>query len=317
MRTTLLRAGAPCLRAFASTALTAPALAQPRRRRSSTRSIPTASTCSPATSSSRWSKARSARGEGALSLVRNWPAPPAGPTIGAAALYMRKRRKRRDRRRIRHLFGQRSRSPAATYTSTKANGATLTRPSTAMSTPPADGTEIDLRLERPGRGYLITGPACQRSPNGAAPSRSSIRRPNGMTYTLNWDLREVCLSSPAMSCDEGDHLRALPGRQPAAPIMPSRSTMRPTRPAAASRSRTGIVRTEAQFTNLDGAPASLPTVTYNAVSSTVTDVTDIGGQTWRLTNGGSGGRLTGIRRPGAGIGHRRRSAMLGRRRSAR
>lgn len=60
-----------------------------------------------------------------------------------------------------------------------------------------------------------------------------------------------------------------------------------------------FVRTGAQFTNLDTAPVTLPTVTYSSPGSTITEVTDTGGQVWRLTNG-SAGRLTGIRRPGAG-----------------
>ena len=111
-----------------------------------------------------------------------------------------------------------------------------------------------------------------------------------MTYTLNWDLERR---------QQGGIWFTYPRFRGVANSANYSFTVNylTNTPGSGAPVANWYVRTGAQFTNLDGAPASLPTVTYSAVSSTVLDVTNISGDTWRLTTGAS---AIGIRRPGSG-----------------
>jgi RHS repeat-associated protein len=188
-----------------------------------------------------------------------------------------------------------------TCVSTKSNGATLV----GAGYTSADGTTIGFTSTGPDLGYPITGQyPCQIADPGSCAIPLSIRRPNGMTFNLGWDIVERCLLyDPELNC-------LSPAAYFRLRTVTSSGNYQLTVNYATNNSGSGIPghatppppdwykRTNIQFTNLASPPSPLPTVTYSYPSSTITDVTDTGGRTWRLTNG-TGGNLTGIRRPGA------------------
>lgn len=176
------------------------------------------------------------------------------------------------------------------YTSTKADGATLASTGSGLRYTARDGTTIDFANQD----SETNGPFC---PFTACSMPVQIRQPNGMTYTMNWDEEELCIQYAEGSCNHSTIFYRLTGVASSANYAftityatndPGEGTAPPS---------DWFRRTQVQFTNLDGAPASLPTVTYSPVSSTVLDVTDIGGLTWRLTTAAT---AIGIRRPGSG-----------------
>jgi len=286
MTKTLLRAGALSCALLASTCLTTPAMAQsgalPRFNQTDANGVDLY------TGDFFFSLVEGTigSGEGALSLVRNWAGAAgwtdnwSGTLNGGIVEF--------------GTYADSFTASGGTYISTKADGATLTDMGGGLVRYIArDGTRIDYLQQSP-QGFPLSGDNCQ-----GCGIPVEIRRPDGMTYTLNWEFAETCMVQDEGNCVSSvgfvrfrgvansanyaftvNYASDNPGQYQQPPVNWYR-------------------RTQVQFTNLDGAPASLPTVTYSQVSPTVLDVTDTGGQTWRLTNGSSG-RLTGIRRPGAG-----------------
>jgi len=237
-------------------------------------------------------------GEGALALVRNWAGATGWTDNWSGALYFVTSGSNSEAVVELGHYSDRFTVSGSTYTSVKADGATLANVTGGLLYTTSDGTQITFKSQGPTGAYAIKGPACQRSPSGSCAIPISIRRPNGMTYALTWDLENRCTSYTWGICDVGATYSRFRGTSNSANYSFTINYVTNT-PGGGPPVSNWYVRSNAQFTNLDAAPASLPTVTYTAVSSTVTDVTDIGGQVWRLTNGSSG-RLTGIRRPGAG-----------------
>ncbi len=237
-------------------------------------------------------------GEGELSLVRNWAGAAGWTDNWTGGLYSVSTAGNADVIVEFGNYSDRFTRSGATYTSTKADGATLTGTLEGYLYTARDGTQITFRSAGSSTVYLIAGPACQRSPTGACAVPQSVRRPNGMTYTLNWDLAEHCTSFLEGFCVAGFAFARFRGVSNSANYSLT-INYATDMPGGGEPVAHWFVRTNAQFTNLDDAPPSPPTATYTAVSSTVTDVTGTGGQVWRFTNGSSG-RLTGIRRPGAG-----------------
>lgn len=296
MKTTLLRAGALSCALLASTALVTPAQAQtppppPRFNQVDGNGVDLVN------GDYFFSMVEGSigAGEGALTLVRNW-AGAAGWTdnwsgklrVGASEAIVE--------------FGTYSdtfTNSSGTFTSTKGDGATLVAISGGYRYTARDGTRIDYRTDPvSGEQLLVFG--CPSGTTCGIPT--SMRRPSGMTYTMNYDFIQICLQVQDGACNHyGDSYRWRGVSNSAnyaftvnyATDDPGNGDTDPTAVAAWYR------RSGAQFTNLDGAPSSLPTATYTAVSPTVTDITDTGGQTWRFTNNLSTG-LVGIRRPGAG-----------------
>ncbi|HST35422.1 MAG TPA: RHS repeat-associated core domain-containing protein [Allosphingosinicella sp.] len=236
-------------------------------------------------------------GEGELALVRNW-AGAVGMTdnwtgilyqnYGATAIVVE--------------FGTYADTFAyagSGFTNTKANGATLAYADGGYRYTAPDGTQIDYRSGS-ARGWVLKGHACARSPSLTCSVPTTVRRPNGMTYTMNWDIEERCSQYDIdLNClsDPRGYVR-LGSVSNSANYVIGMSYLTDT-PGAGDPSENWFIRSGAQFGNLAGSPPTPPTVSYARPSSTVFDVTDIGGRTWRFTNAGAGARLTGIRRPGA------------------
>ena len=301
MTKTLLRAGGLAFALVASTALTAPAFAQglPRFNQVDANGVDLFS------NDFFFSIVEGSIGSGVgeLTLQRNWAGGATGWTDNwSGVLYPRTTG---GTTQIVVEFGTYEDTftvSGSTYTSTKADGATLTAISGGYRYTTADGTQIDYASTGPSLGYPLRGPVCVRAANAAGCSIPTVvRRPNGMTYWLGWDIEERCPEYDFELNCIGDPF-AYPrfrGVGNSARYAFTINYVTDTPGGTTGPVDDWYVRTGAQFTNSAGAPSPLPTVSYAAVSSTVLDVTDTGGQTWRFTTGGAGGRLSGIRRPGA------------------
>ena len=238
-------------------------------------------------------------GEGELALTRNWAGPGGWTDNWSGALYTRTIG---GTAQVVVVFGSYSDTftiSGGTYTSTKGDGATLVAAGSGYLYTASDGTQIDYASAGPEQGYPMKGPACQLADDSTCSIPTAIRRPNGMTHTMNWDLLERCFQyDDELNCLNANTFFRFRGASNSANYSFTINYATDS-PGPDTPDSNWYVRTQALFTNLASTPPSLPTVTYSTVSSTVLDVTDIGGQTWRLTNS-SAGRLTGIRRPGAG-----------------
>jgi hypothetical protein len=122
-------------------------------------------------------------GEGELALVRNWAGPAGWTDNWSGVLYTRSIG---GTGQIVVEFGNYSDTfsiSGGTYTSTKADGATLTGLSGDYRYTASDGTQIDF-ASASALGYPLSGPACTRADNGTCAIPVAIRRPNGMTHSL-------------------------------------------------------------------------------------------------------------------------------------
>lgn len=292
MTKTLLRAGGLACALLTCTALTAPAMAQsappPRFNQLDANGVDVV------TGDFFFSLTEGLIGSGAgeLSLVRNWAGPAGWTDNWSGTLYLRGSDWVVEFGRFSDTFTL----SGSTYTSTKANGATLVSISEGYLYTASDGTQITFKLRPSTSLLLFTGPACQRSGNGECAIPVSIQRPNGMTYALTWDQVERCFERFGQACTSGGTFVRLKSVANSANYSLTLNYATDT-PGSGAPVSGWYDRTSAAFTNLDSAPSTLPTVTYSTASN-VTDVTDIGGRTWRFTLD-SNGRLAGIRRPGA------------------
>ena len=300
MTKTLLRAGGLACALIASTALTAPASAQalPRFNQVDGNGVDLFST----DFFFSMTEGSIGSGVGVLTLERNWAGGAAGWTDNwSGVLYPQTIG---STTQIVVEFGTYADTftvSGTTYTSTKADGATLTALSNGYRYTTSDGTRIDY-TSGSALGYPLKGPACVRAGSAICSIPYEVRRPSGMIYGLNWDIEERCPSyDMELNCvgDPSAYVR-FRGVANSARYAFTVNYAAETPGSGAYPDNDWFVRSDVEFTNLADAPAAPPTVTYSAVSSTVLDVTDIGGQTWRFTTAGTGGRLSGIRRPGAG-----------------
>lgn len=202
-------------------------------------------------------------------------------------------------------FGDRSDTftiSGGTYTSTTGNGATLTgSPGQGYTYTAADGTTVSYVAVGPDLGYPLVGPGCNLGDAGTCGLPTQITRPDGTTFTLNWTFVERCHQYD-------DELNCL---QPAAyfrfagvtsstgyGFAFSYATDNPGLPSQGAPPPNWYKRTSATFTNSVTSPSSAPTITYSSPSSSVEEVTDTAGGTWRITYNASN-LITGIRRPGS------------------
>lgn len=160
-----------------------------------------------------------------------------------------------------------------------------------------DGTRVTYSSAGPERGYPWVGPGCALGDPGTCALPTAVTRPNGMVFTLAWDILErchqydaelTCVSPAAYFRFDGvtssagygfgfDYLTDNPSNQGA--------------PQSNWYKRTG-----ATFTNAVTPPPVAPAVSYAAVAGAEL-VTDTGGRTWRIAH--AGGLITGLRLPGA------------------
>lgn len=180
----------------------------------------------------------------------------------------------------------------STYTSDNASGTTLVQNSPGSYTYTArDGTRIEFSQQTE-TGLIRNCPGG----SGICNLPSSLTRPNGLTYAIAWSTDSICVWFQGECVVERFYKRLW--------SVTSSAGYKLTVAYASNNIGEGpqpnpawLERTTVTFTNTASAPSPLPTVTYSYPSTGVTDVTDIGGRTWRLTT--SSNRLTGIRRPGS------------------
>jgi len=177
----------------------------------------------------------------------------------------------------------------STWVPENADGATLTGGSGSYSYRSADGTTVTFGLA----GSYSYGP-CASSASPECMVVTSVARPNGTTFTIDWTLGEQCLSYD----EELNCLNAVVKIRNAGVSSSTGYAFTLNYPSVLLTNAAWSVATGATFTNTVTTPPSNPTVTYTAISSTVEDVTDTGGRTWRITRNTSG-LITGLRRPGS------------------
>lgn len=92
---------------------------------------------------------------------------------------------------------------SANYTAKKQDGATLVRTADGYLYRGRDGGEVEFasRMETSAGLSPVRGPSCrpQTAPGCSIPIRR--RDPDGMTYTLDWDIDEACLITIGGECD--------------------------------------------------------------------------------------------------------------------
>ena len=288
MKTTLLRAGALSCALLASTALVSPAQAQdlPRFNQVDRNGVDLV------TGDYFFSMVEGSigLGEGALTLQRNWAGDSGWTDNWTGALYQ-------NGFEIFVEFGTYAdtftyTSPPLTFHSTKGDGATLELlPDGDYRYRSRDGTTIIFSTADPSNGEAdYGGPACAR---GGEPCSIpvQVQRPDGMTYDLDWDIESRVDTNGWTAYPR---LRGVTNSANYSFTIDYATNT----PGSGVPVANWFLRTGATFTNLDSAPGTLPTVSYARPSAGVTEVTDTGGEVWRLTE--TSGALTGIRRPGAG-----------------
>lgn len=186
----------------------------------------------------------------------------------------------------------------STYTSTKANGATLTGGAGGYVYTSADGTSVNFATAGPELGYLWVGAGCSLGNPGTCALPMSITRPNGTAFSLNWDILERCHQYDwELNCLNSAAYYRFDGVSSGTGYSFSFNYLTDNPLNQGAPQTNWYKRTGATFTNTVTAPPTNPTVTYSAVTGGE-EVTDTGGRTWRITYGS--GNITGIRRPGSG-----------------
>jgi RHS repeat-associated protein len=132
--------------------------------------------------------------------------------------------------------------------------------------------------------------------NGCTALATSVTKPNGATTSFTWDVPSLCSTNfnpdGSLDCAYAWRLSGVSNSAgyAAAFSFVSNTIALHSLPSGNWFKRGGVTLTNA---NVSGASSS---IAYSYVSSTVTDVTDAAGRTWRLTNDTSN-RITGVRAP--------------------
>jgi RHS repeat-associated protein len=136
------------------------------------------------------------------------------------------------------------------------------------------------------------------NPNGCVALADTITSPSGLTTTFTWDMASLCSTTynpdGSLDCSYAWRLASASnsaGYEVAFSFV-SNSIPFHQLPSGNWYKRSGATLSNS---NVSGATRS---VSYSYVSSTVTDVTDAGGRTWRIT-ADSANRITGVRYPGS------------------
>jgi RHS repeat-associated protein len=190
----------------------------------------------------------------------------------------------------------------STYTSTMANGGTLVALSGGQYRYTAsDGTQIvyetDHQAPWDSTNYLLDAPQCGVADAGTCAIPLSVTRPNGMTYTINWDIETHCDGYDwELSCINPKAFFRFDGVSTSGNYSFSLSYATDGPGSYSVPVPDWYRRTGATFTNLGSAPSPLPSSSQAYPSTGVYELTDTGGRTWRLTSSGSN---MSIRRPGS------------------
>jgi len=195
--------------------------------------------------------------------------------------------------RMRVQWGPRTQTftlSGSTWVPENADGATLTGGSGTYTYRAGDGTTVTFGLA----GQYSYGPCSLGSPPECMVVQE-VALPNGTAFDVEWALGEQCLAwdPETFECTEPVVKVRMAGVASSTGYAFTLNYATNTLTNSGWNSRTG-----ASFTNEITAPPTDPTVTYTTVSSTVFEITDTNGRTWRITRN-SAGRIVGIRRPGS------------------
>lgn len=185
------------------------------------------------------------------------------------------------------------------YVAKKQDGATLIETATGYLYRGRDGTEVQFAstMATSAGQSPVRGPSCrpETAPGCSIPVRR--RDPNGMTYTLEWDIDEACLVLVGSTCENAiAHYRFRGVRSSAGYSMLVRyiSNVQGTGkngPPTAWRQRAGV-----SFYNNAVSASPQIDVGYSYPAANILQIIDGGGRNWQFTT--SNGALVGVRRPG-------------------
>jgi RHS repeat-associated protein len=188
----------------------------------------------------------------------------------------------------------------STYTSTLANGGTLVALSGGQYRYTAsDGTQIVYSNVNQDSGvdYAMSAPLCSHADTDTCAVPLSITRPNGMTFTFDWQFHNHCDGYDSeLNCINPTAFFRFGGVSSSSNYQFTMSYATDSPGSYSAPVPDWYKRTGASFTNLASAPSPLPSSSYAYPSSGVYEMTDTGGRTWRFT--ASGGNFS-IRRPGS------------------
>ncbi|MEA3034086.1 MAG: hypothetical protein QOH86_2102, partial [Sphingomonadales bacterium] len=185
------------------------------------------------------------------------------------------------------------------FTAASGDGSILTGSHGDYSFKSSDGTTVTFGApadDQYGASNLCSHAGANQ--NGCASLAGSVTAPSGLTTTFTWEMASLCSNTfnPDGSLDCSYAWRLTSASNGAgygvAFAYVTDSIAFHSLPATNWYKRSGATLSNA---NVSGATRS---IAYSYVSSTVTDVTDAGGRTWRIT-ADSANRITGVRSPGS------------------
>lgn len=157
----------------------------------------------------------------------------------------------------------------------------------------SDGTKVEYDS---GGIFPITSSACPGYQASGCAIPVKISKSNGFTYNISWDKYFRCYNGIPTSCTGGNYWARLESVTSSANYKVKLNYALPNGTGQSAPPSGWETPTGATFSNLSDPSATSPTVSYANPSLGVTEVTDTGGRTWRITEGE--GYLR-IRRPGA------------------
>jgi RHS repeat-associated protein len=185
------------------------------------------------------------------------------------------------------------------FTAASGDGSTLTGSHGDYSFTAGDGTTVSFGApadDQYGASNLCSH--ANANQNGCVSLAGTITAANGLTTTFTWDMASLCSNviNPDGSIDCSYAWRLASASNSAgygvAFSFVSNTIAFHSLPSANWYKRSGATLSNS---NVSGATRS---ISYSYVSSTITDVTDAGGRTWRITSD-SANRITGVRFPGS------------------
>jgi RHS repeat-associated protein len=178
----------------------------------------------------------------------------------------------------------------SSWTSDKGDGATLVKNGdNSWTYTGRDGTQIKFNSTATEN----TGDTCPGGDDSAqCHVPTLITRPDGLKFTLGWDIPQVCTDPPTCNYTYYDHrLRSVTSS--------AGYRLDVTYQSNTVGDSYWFLRTGVTFTNTANPPGTLPTISYAYPAPLEIDVTDAAGGLWVFSMGVYDARLRGVRRPGS------------------
>jgi RHS repeat-associated protein len=240
-------------------------------------------------------------GEGALALQRIWAESDGWTDNWSGRAYQRTSGGTTEIVVEFGAYSDRFSVSGGTYTSKKADGSTLTGSAGNYVYTAGDGTVVSYMGAGPDTGLPIAGPGCGFADTGTCGIPTSMVKPNGMTFHINWDLEERCSQYDSeLNCIAGGAYFRWRGVTSSANYQFTIGYATDTPGSGSVPQSSWYKRTGVAFTNLASTPGSPPSVSYSypTGSSTISGVTDIGGRSWAFAYA-TNGHLSAVTGPGS------------------